>query len=139
MRKLGLWSGLLFLGLFSVGQTAVVLAADNDLLRPPVSAPNPFSPNADGMNDTTTIIYQLARAADLNIYIYDINGNVVWRRFISSGQEGARAGLNRVIWDGQASWRGEGVLPNGVYICRILADAGAGKKSLGRAKILILK
>ncbi|MDR1114364.1 MAG: gliding motility-associated C-terminal domain-containing protein [Candidatus Margulisbacteria bacterium] len=137
MRRTCLWSGILFLGLLSACQAAAVLAADNDLPRPPVSAPNPFSPNADGVDDTTTIIYQLARAEDINIYIYDINGNVVWRRSIPDGQEGARVGLNRVIWDGQTSLRGDGVLPNGVYICRILA--GAGKKSLGRAKILLLK
>jgi hypothetical protein len=116
-----------------------VILRNSGLLRPPVPAPNPFSPDADGVDDTTTIVYQLARAEDLNIYIYDINGNVVWRRFIPSGQEGARAGINRVVWDGQASFRGGGALPNGIYICHILADTRAGKKSLGRAKILILK
>jgi hypothetical protein len=139
MRTARLWSGILFWGLLSVCSTAAVLAADGSLPRPPVSAPNPFSPDADGVNDTTTIIYQLERAADLNIYIYDINGNVVWRRFISGGQEGARTGLNRVVWDGRTSLRGDGVLPNGVYICQILSGADAGKKSLGRTKILILK
>ncbi|MDR2431325.1 MAG: gliding motility-associated C-terminal domain-containing protein [Candidatus Margulisbacteria bacterium] len=115
-----------------------VRSRGTDLVRPPVPAPNPFSPNEDGKDDTTTLVYQLTNSTDINLYIYDINGNVVWRKFIPRGQEGAHAGLNKVVWDGRASFNNNQILPNGVYICHLLIEKGGEKKSLGRAKILIL-
>ena len=113
-------------------ETAVSGAA---LVYPPVPAPNPFSPQRDGK---TQLVYQLTDSTDVNIYIYDINGNVVWRQYIPCGQEGARSGLNRVDWSGRVSYNNNLLLPNGVYIAHILIDKAGEKKSLGRAKIVLL-
>jgi hypothetical protein len=109
------------------------------LVRDPVPFPNPFSPNGDGFQDTTRIVYQLTRSSDVSLYIYDLNGDLVWKRFIAKGQEGSHAGVNQVPWNGEASFSAGGVLPNGIYICHIVIEDNSQNKSLGRTKIMILK
>ena len=115
-----------------------VRSRNPEIVRPPVPVPNPFRPSSTGPDSKTHLIYQLTQAADVNIYIYDINGNVVWRCYIPRGQEGAKIGENRVPWDGRSSFNNTQPLPNGIYIAHILIEHAGEKKSLGRAKILIL-
>lgn len=115
-----------------------VFSQDTSLVNAPVPYPNPFSPNNDGVRDTTQIVYQLTAPTDVNIYIYDLNGDLVWKRFITKGQEGAHAGINRVPWDGRASFANT-ILPNGIYICHVVIEERGQKKTLGRTKIYILK
>lgn len=118
-----------------------VNAQDEDLglSHNPVPFPNPFSPDGDDNNDYTYIVYPLTKSAEINIYIYDLDGNIVWRKTIAAGQEGGHAGVNRVRWDGNASYGREEILPNGLYICHVIAELDGEKRSLGRTKIFILK
>lgn len=118
--------------------TVRVFSQDVDLIHDPVPYPNPFSPNNDGVKDTTQIVYQLTSPTDVSIYIYDLNGDMVWKQFIVKGLEGAHAGINRVPWDGKASFE-DTVLPNGLYICHVIIEEHGQKKTLGRTKIYILK
>jgi hypothetical protein len=114
-------------------------SSELELVDRPVPFPNPFSPDGDGDRDITEIVYNLTKRADITIYIYDLNGDIVWRKDISAGDVGGRPGINRVVWTGEATFgRGE-VLPNGIYICHIIAEIDGEKRSLGRTKIYILK
>ncbi len=112
---------------------------DLELTQKPVPFPNPFSPNGDGDNDFTYIVYELSKSTEVNIYIYDMDGNIVWRKNIASGQEGGHAGINRVRWDGNASYGREEILSNGLYVCHVIAEIDGEKRSLGSTKIFILK
>lgn len=91
--------------------------------------PNPFSPSVEN----TEIIYELSESEDITIVIYNILGQVVWKRYILKGEEGARNAINRIEWDGR-SFFGE-ILPNDIYFCRILTNG----KDIGGCKIFILK
>ncbi len=108
-----------------------------DLVRSPFNGPNPFSPNGDGVDDVTYIVYELNRPAEVRIYIFNMDGEVIWRKDIDEGQEGAHAGYNSVLWDGLTSLGDE--LPNGVYIGHIIVRDRGDNKSLGRVRIVILK
>jgi hypothetical protein len=104
--------------------------------------PNPFSPNGDGVNDTTQIAYNLTQSADTSLFIYSIDGVMVYRSDMVAGQNGARAGFNSVSWSGNSGFMLAGAnvsLPNGVYICHIVSRVNGATTSLGRIKIVILK
>lgn len=119
--------------------TVIVTSQDLELIEGPIPFPNPFSPDGDGVDDFTEIVYELNKSSDMIIYIYDLNGDVVWRKDIAKGDQGGRAGVNRVVWNGEATFgRGE-VLSNGIYICHVIAEIDGEKRSLGRTKIYILK
>lgn len=119
--------------------TVIAGSADLELIDNPVPFPNPFSPDGDGDRDFTEIVYALTKRGDVSIYIYDLNGDIVWRKDISAGDIGGRAGVNRVVWNGEATFGRGDVLPNGIYICHIIAEVDGEKRSLGRTKIYILK
>ncbi len=108
-----------------------------DLVREPFNGPNPFSPNGDGVDDVTYIVYELNRAVPVRIYIFNMDGEIMWRKDIEEGEEGAHAGYNSVMWEGETSM-GD-TLPNGVYIGHIIVKDDGEKKSLGRVRIVILK
>lgn len=77
--------------------------------------PNPFNPN-------TTIAFELPRASEYQLTVYDVTGRKVFQKNGS-----ARAGRTEIRWDG----RGES---SGVYLYRLTA----GKFSESR-KMLLLK
>jgi flagellar hook assembly protein FlgD len=97
-----------------------------------LSGPNPFNPN----NESTHIQYQLSQDSDLSISIYALNGKPVWTKCLSSGDLGAQAGFNSVLWNGQDE-RGR-ILANGPYIAYIVATNSHGK-AVAKIKILVLK
>ena len=115
----------------------VTNAQNPDLVREPFNGPNPFSPNGDGIDDVTFIVYELNRAAPVRIYIFNMDGEIIWRKDIDEGDEGAHAGYNSVVWDGVTSM-GD-ALPNGVYIGHIIVRDEGEQKSLGRVRIVVLK
>lgn len=60
-------------------------------------APNPFSPDGDGHDDTAVISYRLpVTTASMNIKIYDLRGRLV--RFLANNQPTGSEGA--VVWDG---------------------------------------
>lgn len=58
--------------------------------------PNPMGIETQNM----VFAYSLDQACNVTFAIYDPFGNLVHERKIASGGTGARAGLNRLIWDG---------------------------------------
>jgi len=114
-----------------------VVSAGLELSDGPLPLPNPFSPDGDGVNDITYLAYTLTQSTDISLRIYDLNGNLVWRREIDAGQEGAHAGVNKVSWAGIDSYERD--LANGIYICYVLRPNNDGLKVLGKTKVFILK
>jgi hypothetical protein len=81
-------------------------------------APNPFSPNGDGIYEETYISFFLSREADwVTIEIYDISGEEV--RTIRWQQGLTDTGRNdfEIVWDG-ADDNGD-IVPYGIYIIRV--------------------
>lgn len=61
-------------------------------------APNPFSPDDDGMDDVTIITYQLPfNLSQIHVKIFDIRGRLV--RFLVNNQPSGTN--NSIIWDGR--------------------------------------
>ncbi|MBD3223013.1 hypothetical protein GF314_17425 [bacterium] len=82
--------------------------------------PNPFNPQ-------TTVTFELARPATVEVAVYDLRGRRIWR----SPVRRVEAGPGTVAWTG-VDRTGRRV-PGGLYVYRILADgrpAGSGKLSL---------
>ncbi len=61
-----------------------------------IAYPNPMGIETQNM----VFAYSLDQACNVTFAIYDPFGNLVYERKIASGGTGARAGLNRLIWDG---------------------------------------
>ena len=82
--------------------------------------PNPFTPNADGINDQTEVrfaIGNLNTERALQVQIFDLSGRPIW-------QEKRRSFGEQVVqWDGRDA---QGVpVPPGLYLCRIEVDVDA--------------
>ena len=75
----------------------------------------------------------LTKDADINVYIYDITGRLIWRRMFPAGTNGGKAGYNEVYFSGMNDF--SEILGNGMYFIRIVN----GKKSLGTLKIVVLE
>jgi len=91
--------------------------------------PNPFDRSA---TSETSLVYNLSGNFYTTIYLFDLNGNLIWRRSFSAGENGAKAGSNSPSWDGKALF-GD-IVPNGVYFYQVTTD----QKVIGKGKIIVL-
>ncbi|MCX8010594.1 MAG: hypothetical protein N3A61_05530, partial [Ignavibacteria bacterium] len=109
-------------------------------------APNPFSPNGDGLNDKTKITFFLANIAEpknligaelrkLRINIYDLNGRL--QKTLFEGDSGAAAYVagNGIEWDGRGD-NGK-VLRPGVYIVQIYIDSDNGGEQVAKTVTVV--
>jgi subtilisin family serine protease len=96
----------------------------------PAIGPSPYKPALGG---NLYFSYQLTESADIKIYVYDLNGNLVWQKFYTSGTQGGTAGTNTVPWNGQNVF-GQ-MVEGGVYVYRVLY----GTKIIGRGKLAVIK
>jgi len=83
-------------------------------------APNPFTPNADGVNDQTEVrfaIGNLNAARALQVQIFDLSGRPIWQ------EQRHSFGEQVMHWDGRDA-QGAPV-PPGLYLCRIEVDVDA--------------
>ncbi len=93
-------------------------ASSSDDLEIPISYslnqnyPNPFNPK-------TTIKYELPKAGDISIKIYNVGGQLV-KTLINGHKE---AGSHTLIWDGTDEYNNNA--PSGIYIYRLLNNDGA--------------
>jgi len=79
--------------------------------------PNPFA-------DQTTLSFSLAEPGPVMLAVYDVQG----RRVAALADRVMAAGPHRVTWDGRSA---DGrVLPAGVYLIRVVSDAGTAVAKL---------
>lgn len=78
---------------------------------------NPFTPNGDGENDSTTITFKIfgtVRPVPVSVTVYEVSGRMVrklWEMEVGNGEYG-------VSWNGKDE---EGnIVPPGVYLFRVL-------------------
>ena len=85
-------------------------------------APNPFTPNGDGINDQLRISYdvrRVLRASPVEVGVYDLAG----RRVRVIGRYEFTTGGYTDTWDGKGD--GGSMVPPGIYMLRIVADTDA--------------
>jgi thermitase len=98
------------------------------------ASPNPFNPL---VQRTTYLTYNLADNYATTIYLFDLSGNLVWQKSFAAGEQGGKAGLNLAPWNGSSQF-GE-VVPNGVYLFKIVAQVFGQKKVIGSGKVIVLR
>ena len=85
--------------------------------------PDPFTPNGDGVNDETTILYGVSKVTQpvsVEIDLYDLSGTRVRSGYAGEASTGSYAWR----WDGRDD--DEELLPPGIYIYRIMIYPDVG-------------
>lgn len=113
-----------------VNFAAFVASQELNLVDKPIVWPSPATSNV-------LISYELTGSQDVDIFIYDMNGRMVYRKMLSAGEEGARSGLNLFpynlkMFDGRE-------LSNGVYVLAIIKRKSDSNTVLGKSKFLVLR
>ena len=96
-------------------------------------SPNPFSPDGDGIDDETTILFQLPfPSAKISIEIYDLVGRLIYQpaKAYYTAAEGA------VYWDGSSKYGGKARI--GMYIVHCMATDALSDKSVGYVTTLVV-
>ena len=104
-------------------------AARGGILSALQVVPAVCTPNGDGVNEQSRIAFQvlrLVRAVDCSVGIYDLAGRRVRLLFSAA----LAAGAYEHTWDGRDATGA--LVPPGVYIVRIAADAKSGEAVLAR-------
>ncbi|HTY12688.1 MAG TPA: S8 family serine peptidase [Candidatus Omnitrophota bacterium] len=96
--------------------------------------PNPFNP---AVQDRTYFSYNLTLNSAVSIYLYGINGGLIWQKQFNSGEEGGKAGLNLAPWNGR-NLSGEPV-DNGVYLYKICVQDGGNKRVLDSGRMIVFR
>jgi hypothetical protein len=96
-----------------------------------INSPNPFDP----AKENTIIMYRLEEDTNVNIYLFTITADLVWKRSFNAGENGGRAGDNDIIWNGINDF-GE-MSPNTIYLIHVV-NRRTGR-TLARGKIAVLR
>lgn len=96
-------------------------------------APNPFTPNRDGVNDEarwTFDVFLLTSATDISITLFDLNG-----RQIRKVETPASAGELQITWDGMDE--SGNLVPPGIYLYRLFVDSDTegNKEQMGTVAV----
>ena len=104
--------------------------AEGQLLGEVQAAPNPFTPNGDGINDEAIIHYNLlalSTARPVEVALYDLSGRRV--RVLFAGDE-ANGRYTDKVWDGRDD-QGQPV-PPGLYVARVFVAGDSGDAEQSR-------
>lgn len=102
------------------------------ILDTPLCFPNPFNPEKDG---SVAFQYTLSDDAKIDIFIFNIAGEVVKKIVLNEGEEGAIGQLNKVKWDGMTD---QGTIAsNGIYIINIVSRDE--NRILGKFKLSVYR
>ncbi|MFH0886890.1 MAG: hypothetical protein V1843_01855 [bacterium] len=114
----------------TVGIGNLRVLADSDTISVnPLNYPNPFRPSS---REGTYISYTLPRSMEIQVYVYDMVGNLVWKRTYDEATMGGRAGYNEIYWSGESDF-GE-IVGNGAYMVRVV-NAG---RTLGKCRMIVM-
>ncbi|MGC6366636.1 MAG: T9SS type A sorting domain-containing protein [Candidatus Marinamargulisbacteria bacterium] len=92
-----------------------------------LNAPNPFK-----FSQGTTLVYNLTHAADVQLVMYDVRGQMILNRSFSAGSNGGNSNRNQVVIS-QHDFNGFG-LSNGVYFYVLITNG----KVLGKGKMAVI-
>ena len=104
--------------------------AEGQLLGQVQVAPNPFTPNGDGINDEAIILYNLLALSTprpVEVALYDLSGRRV--RVLFAGEE-ANGRYTDKAWDGRDD-HGRAV-PPGLYVARVFVAGDSGDAEQSR-------
>ena len=97
-------------------------------------APNPFSPNDDGIEDQLTINYELPFESGLmSIWVFDMVG----RKIAEPVKSKPVSHKGQFVWDGEASYGGKAV--TGIYLMKLIFDNQTGKVLSDIKKVYLLR
>jgi len=86
--------------------------------------PNPFSPNDDGKDDTTTIYFKIPKSSIITVQIFDVSGELL--KILKDGEKATNMSQ-------QVNWSGNNnvglIMPNGTYSFIITAEFDNTSKS----------
>lgn len=105
---------------------SVRTALSESLVFSPRIAPNPFTPNGDGVNEVVNISYKLLRltsAVPVSLDIYDLSGRRVRR--VHEGED--PVGEYSHVWDGRDD--SNGLVPSGLYLYRLVVDVQSERET----------
>ena len=95
-------------------------------------APNPFTPNGDGINDETEIhfsVFKLTAPRQAQVRVYTLAGRPIWEN-----AQMLQSGRVSMLWDG-TDLNGSKV-PPGLYICQVNLDTDRESRSATRTRLL---
>ena len=104
--------------------------AEGHLLGQVQAAPNPFTPNGDGINDEAIIHYSLLALSSprpVEVALYDLSGRRV--RVLFDGEE-ANGRYTDKVWDGRDD-QGQ-LVPPGLYVARVFVSGDSGDAEQSR-------
>lgn len=107
------------MGVSLVSSKIKYVVANSHMLSSITDAPDAFSPDGDGISDTTTINYILSINSNVTIKIYDVN-NVLVRTLKENEAQTAELLKKNIIWDGKDD--AGNILNDGIYTYIIEAD-----------------
>ena len=117
-------------GLRPAGSLAILAGDIGRIVDDLAIAPNPFTPNGDGINDEARIrfsLFSVTVARPVQVRIYSLGGRLVRRLELD-----LVGGPQTVVWDGRDD--GGALAPPGLYLCQVgaQADAEAGRRKRSR-------
>ena len=111
---------------------AIKVPIEGDLIDALTIAPNPFTPNGDGVNDAVDIsleVFKLTSSRVLEVRIYTLDGHRVW-----GSDQMVLSGHSAVAWNG-INDIGQ-VVPPGLYICQVRLNADDESGAATRSQVI---
>ena len=86
-------------------------------------SPNPFSPNSDGIDDTTSVVYSISDATMLYVVVLNYAGTEIVKMLVAG--QNYNAGTYLAVWDGTDT--NGSVMPDATYWIAVMVQDAAGK------------